>query len=102
TAATASSLSLSLHDALPISKSLAPGYRVGWVAPGRYTREIAHHKLTFSLATSAPGQLGLAAYLEKGGYERHLRRLRKVLERQQRSEEHTSELQSRENLVCSL
>jgi len=53
------------------------------VAPGRYRREIAHHKLTFSLATSAPSQLGLAAYLEKGGYERHLRRLRKTLERQQ-------------------
>lgn len=65
------------------SKSLAPGYRVGWVAPGRYRREIAHHKLTFSLATSAPSQLGLAVYLEKGGYERHLRRLRKTLERQQ-------------------
>ena len=36
------------------SKTLAPGYRVGWVAGGRYTRRIMRNKLTTSLATAAP------------------------------------------------
>ena len=31
-----------------------------------------------SLATSVPSQLALAEYLEEGGYDRHLRQLRKT------------------------
>jgi DNA-binding transcriptional MocR family regulator len=65
------------------SKSLAPGYRVGWVAGGRYTSAIARDKLTTTLASPAPTQAALAAYLEKGGYDRHLRHLRQALEMQQ-------------------
>ena len=65
------------------SKSLAPGYRVGWVAPGRYARELARRKLTATLSTCVPAQLAIAHYLEKGGYDRHLRRLRAALAAQQ-------------------
>lgn len=65
------------------SKCLAPGYRVGWAVPGRYTRAVARHKLTTTLAASAPAQAALAAYLEKGGYDRHLRQLRHALSLQQ-------------------
>ncbi|MBF6024451.1 PLP-dependent aminotransferase family protein [Lysobacter niastensis] len=65
------------------SKSLAPGYRVGWVAPGRYFREVARHKLSTTITTSAPPQAALASYLEHGGYERHLRQLRRMLKEQQ-------------------
>lgn len=65
------------------SKCLAPGYRIGWAAPGRFARAVAHHKLTTTLTTSAPTQAALAAYLEKGGYDRHLRRLRHSLADQQ-------------------
>lgn len=61
------------------SKSLAPGYRIGWVAPGRYRTAVAQHKLNQSLATSIPVQLALARYLERGSYERHLKALRKNL-----------------------
>ncbi|GAB1594638.1 aminotransferase-like domain-containing protein [Lysobacter claricitrinus] len=64
------------------SKTLAPGYRVGWVTPGRFGARIAQHKLTLSLATSIPVQLALARYLERGSYERHLRQLRATLEAQ--------------------
>ncbi|MFD0738357.1 PLP-dependent aminotransferase family protein [Lysobacter koreensis] len=73
---------LVLHCA-SFSKCLAPGYRVGWAAPGRYAREVARHKLTTTLTTSAPAQEALATYLERGGYERHLRRLRQALATQQ-------------------
>ncbi|MCI2811083.1 aminotransferase-like domain-containing protein [Eoetvoesiella caeni] len=65
------------------SKSLAPGYRVGWAAPGRYMRTVARRKLTTTLACPVPTQMALAHYLEKGGYDKHLRRLRKALQTQQ-------------------
>jgi len=65
------------------SKTLAPGYRVGWVAGGRYTRQIMRNKLTTSLATAAPTQAAIAAYLEKGGFDRHLRQFRLALALQQ-------------------
>lgn len=61
------------------SKTLAPGYRVGWTSPGRFLRELTYQKLTSSLATSLPAQLGIARYLERGSYERHLRALRLAL-----------------------
>ncbi|CDG83656.1 aminotransferase-like domain-containing protein [Janthinobacterium agaricidamnosum] len=67
------------------SKCLAPGYRVGWVAAGRFARQVARHKLTTTLNTPAPTQGALALYLESGGYDHHLRLLRHALARQQAS-----------------
>jgi DNA-binding transcriptional MocR family regulator len=61
------------------SKSLAPGYRVGWVAAGRYAGEVAQRKLMSSIAAPLPSQEGLSEYLEHGGYDRHLRQLRATL-----------------------
>ncbi|ATH14496.1 PLP-dependent aminotransferase family protein [Delftia acidovorans] len=61
------------------SKWLAPGWRTGWAAPGRFTRAVARQKLTTTLATNAPTQQALADYLESGGADRHLRRLRQSL-----------------------
>ena len=61
------------------AKSLAPGYRVGWVAGGRYSQKIQRLKLTTSLATTVPVQIALANYLKHGGYDNHLRRLRRLL-----------------------
>lgn len=58
------------------SKCLAPGYRVGWVAAGRYAKEIQRQKFSLSLATTVPVQIALADYLKQGGYEKHLRQLR--------------------------
>ncbi|TXH90541.1 MAG: PLP-dependent aminotransferase family protein [Rhodoferax sp.] len=62
------------------SKSLAPGYRVGWVAAGRFAQAIERTKLMTSLSTAIPSQLAIAAYLETGGLDRHLRQLRLRLE----------------------
>ncbi|MGY0850136.1 aminotransferase-like domain-containing protein [Bordetella bronchiseptica] len=64
------------------SKSLAPGWRIGWVLGGRYADRILRGKLSLSLSTSAPSQAALATYLEHGGYDRHLRQLRQTLEQQ--------------------
>lgn len=65
------------------SKCLAPGYRIGWAMPGRYARKVARTKLTTTLGASAPAQAALATYLEKGGYDKHLRKLRHTLADQQ-------------------
>ncbi len=65
------------------SKSLAPGYRIGWVLPGRYFEAIRRAKLTTSLSASVPAQQGIADYLQRGQYDRHLRKLRIILEDRQ-------------------
>jgi len=65
------------------SKCLAPGYRIGWAIAGRYTRAVQRLKLASTLSASGPPQGALAQYLEQGGYDRHLRRLRGTLMGQQ-------------------
>jgi DNA-binding transcriptional MocR family regulator len=65
------------------SKCLAPGYRLGWVAAGRYAERIRRLKLSTSLATTIPVQIALADYLKQGGYENHLRHLRQALAKQE-------------------
>lgn len=65
------------------SKSLAPGYRIGWVAAGRHAQDVARRKLTSTLSANVPAQIALARYLERGGFDRHLRRLRRTLSDQQ-------------------
>ncbi len=65
------------------SKCLAPGYRLGWVAAGRYARQLQRLKLSTSLATTGPVQIALADYLKQGGYESHLRQLRRRLAEQE-------------------
>nr|WP_090439593.1 GntR family transcriptional regulator MpaR [Pseudomonas benzenivorans] len=67
------------------SKCLAPGYRVGWVAGGRYAEQIGRLKLMTTISPSVPAQAAIADYLQHGGYDRHLRKLRHALEAQQDS-----------------
>jgi DNA-binding transcriptional MocR family regulator len=65
------------------SKCLAPGYRLGWVAAGRFTQDLARRKLESSIATSLPVQQAIAAMLQRGGYDSHLANLRRQLAAQQ-------------------
>ena len=39
------------------SKTVAPGYRVGWIAPGRYQEEIERGKMSVNVASASPTQL---------------------------------------------
>jgi DNA-binding transcriptional MocR family regulator len=59
------------------SKTLAPGYRVGWVAPGRFYDRVKSLKLTSTLATASLPQLAIAEFVANGGYDHHLRALRR-------------------------
>ncbi len=58
------------------SKTVAPGYRVGWVVPGRYYEKVKALKLTSTLATASLPQLAIAEFMANGGYDHHLRSLR--------------------------
>ena len=61
------------------SKTLAPGYRVGWTAPGRFRAQVESLKFTSSMATVTAPQMAIAEFLQNGGYDRYLRKLRRVL-----------------------
>jgi DNA-binding transcriptional MocR family regulator len=71
------------------SKSLAPGYRVGWMMPGRFLEKAKGLKFTSSGATATLPQLTLADYMANGGYDHHLRALRRALKRQMEQISHT-------------
>ncbi len=60
------------------SKTLCPGYRVGWVAAGRYHSKIEWLKFTFSLGTATLPQMAVTEYLQSGGYEQHMRKVRRA------------------------
>lgn len=62
------------------SKSLAPGYRVGWIAAGAYAQQVMERKLAFTLCSPVLPQVALADFLESGAYDSHLRRIRRIFE----------------------
>jgi len=62
------------------SKTLAPGFRVGWVLAGPQRERILQLKRMTSLSTASLPQLVIADYLASGAYDRYLRRLRRQLE----------------------
>jgi DNA-binding transcriptional MocR family regulator len=64
------------------SKILAPGFRLGWIAPGRYRERILKLKSSGSLATPSLTQLAVAEFLKSGSLDRHLRRMRAFLAEQ--------------------
>jgi DNA-binding transcriptional MocR family regulator len=61
------------------SKSLAPGFGVGWALPGKYARAVHHGKWTSNTLAGIPSEGAIAEFIEQGGYEHHLRRLRRTL-----------------------
>lgn len=73
------------------SKSLAPGYRIGWIESGRYFDQIFQAKIHQSVATSTLNQEILAHFLKNGRYDLHLKRLRKQL--------HTQSLRYQEQIL---
>lgn len=60
------------------TKTLAPGYRVGWMVPGRYQAQVQRLKLLMNIANSTPPQMAIAEFLVCGGYDRHLRTIRRT------------------------
>lgn len=64
------------------SKTLAPGYRIGWIAAGKFQQKIEDLKALMNIATATPTQLAVAEFLANGGYDHHLRSARRVYAKQ--------------------
>ena len=75
------------------TKSLASGFRIGWVAPGRYYDQVRILKFMNTGGTPELLQLAVAEFLENGGYERHLRSVRRAY--RQLTEQHGDPAYSR-------
>tara|TARA_R110000772_G_scaffold87094_16_gene181863 strand:- start:461 stop:1900 length:1440 start_codon:yes stop_codon:yes gene_type:complete len=61
------------------SKTLAPGYRIGWVASARHVNELLEKKFAASLCTPTLPQAALAEFLSSAAYDTHLRRVRRAV-----------------------
>jgi DNA-binding transcriptional MocR family regulator len=64
------------------SKSLAPGYRIGWAVPGKFKEKVISLKRMNNVATNTLAQTAIAHFLQNGRYELHLRNLRRALHTQ--------------------
>jgi DNA-binding transcriptional MocR family regulator len=60
------------------SKTVAPGYRVGWIVPGRHLGRVLDNKFALTMCGPALPQAALAEFLSSGGYDSHLRRVRRT------------------------
>ncbi len=63
------------------SKTISPGLRLGWVAPGRYYDDVIGLKRTMDIGSPSLNQIAMSLFLKEGGYERHVRRIRQGLQR---------------------
>lgn len=61
------------------SKTAAPGYRTGWLLPGRFEEQAKRVKRAQSCSTPLLQQWTLNEYMQSGDYDRHLNVLRKKL-----------------------
>jgi DNA-binding transcriptional MocR family regulator len=65
-----------------LSKSLTPGYRIGWTIPGKFLEEVKAIKRIQNISSPTLTQAAMAHFLQNGRYEYHLKNLRKALHTQ--------------------
>ncbi|MDH3533159.1 MAG: PLP-dependent aminotransferase family protein [Gammaproteobacteria bacterium] len=63
------------------SKTVAPGYRMGWIVAEHFMDKITRLKRAYSCSSGLLQQMTLADFLASGDYSRHLKSLRPVLKR---------------------
>ena len=64
------------------SKKLAPGYRVGYVAAGKWQQRVLALKQASTLNGALLPSLAVAEFLKNGGYDRYLRSVRQTYQNQ--------------------
>ena len=64
------------------SKSLVPGFRIGWVAGGKYHAEIEKLKFSANISTNGLLQDTIGRFLESGNYPSHIKKLREFAQLQ--------------------
>ncbi len=60
-----------------VSKCLAPGWRIGWVAPGRYRSNVMDQRFGAQLSGAPVIEAALATFLADPAFSRHLKRFRR-------------------------
>src|SRR5262245_6241846 len=63
------------------SKTVAPGYRIGWIVTSRHMQKVLERKYAVTLCGPVLPQVALADFLNSGGYDSHLRRVRRAFQR---------------------
>lgn len=61
------------------SKTAAPGYRLGWLVPGRWAEKAKRIKRSHTCSTGMLQQWTMSEFMKSGDYDRHLKVLRKKL-----------------------
>ena len=64
------------------SKTAAPGYRIGWLVAGKFGAQAKRFKRALSCSSPLLNQWTLSEFVASGEYDRNVRALRQVLERQ--------------------
>lgn len=64
------------------SKTLAPGYRIGWIAPGKFGPQVRRLKIALSGTTASVTQLTVSEFLATGAYDKTMRTMRRAYARQ--------------------
>jgi DNA-binding transcriptional MocR family regulator len=65
-----------------LSKTLSPGLQIGWCAGGRFHTRVSTMKSVMNLGNAIAPQLTVASFLSNGGFDRHLRQLRRAYQAQ--------------------
>jgi DNA-binding transcriptional MocR family regulator len=65
-----------------LRKTLAPGMRLGWMTGGRWQARVEMLKYAQSRANEALSQIAMAEFIASSAHDRHLARLRRLLQRQ--------------------
>ena len=64
------------------SKTLAPGFRIGWVSAGKHHAALEKLKFGSNISTNSVLQDAIGRFLESGLYDKHLREMRLAIQSQ--------------------
>jgi len=62
-----------------VSKTVAPSYRLGWCAAGRFHHRYMQHRKASSLFVNVPVQAAFFEFINSGQYLKHLKKIRIAL-----------------------
>lgn len=64
------------------SKTITPGFRIGWVSGGKHHADVERVKYSTNISTNTVLQSAIGRYLESGTYHSHLKKLRVAVQQQ--------------------
>jgi DNA-binding transcriptional MocR family regulator len=66
------------------SKTIASGFRIGWIAPGAFYKEVSYLRTFSNLSVSTFAQIVIAEFIQTGRYDRHNKQMVALLAQQMR------------------